>query len=243
MKKILSSEPWIGIKEHDEKQKVMDYLQRWFVAFEKELIKYQGRNPKDCPWWYGERTTLGLFLNAILQEENQEMNFLQEFDSARNNEETRGRGDLLLWNEDICLLFESKKYYTLYKTDGTYYYKKEGKNEFWFVEDVVMKQARKYDMSEYQECLGLESEDINIYLIALCFDTLLYPKKKGGKFENVFDQWKNFKWNINQELDFYKFYHYSQDYDFDNMVEENGNNKRSYLGMAVYGKMEKFNEK
>jgi len=239
MKKIISSDPWV--REEMRTRPVMEYLKKWLLAFEKELIKYQERNPKDCPWWYGERTTLGFFLNAILQEEKQKINFLQEFDSIRKKEKTRGRGDLLLWNQEICLLFESKKYYTIYKMDGSYYDKKEGENEFWFVRDVL-EQAGTYDINAYNKTLGIGLDQT--FKIALCFDSLLYPKlntkEKNDSFEDIYLQWKNDSLEKEEDIDFYKFYHYSRDYEFDCMVEKKGNIERSYLGMALYGKIENY---
>jgi len=242
MKRILSSDPWF--REDEDKKDVIKRLSRWFIAFEEEIKKYQKRNPKDCPWWYGERTTLGLFLNAILQAENQNINFLQEFDSLKNDSTTRGRGDLLLWDEDICFLFEAKKRYSKYNADSNRYLHqpKDEKDEFKFVEEEILAQAKKYEIKELKGYLGLNMDQT--YHLAICFDALLYPnpKRREDLFEKIFDDWKSSKWDNVRELDFYQFYHYSQDYDFDDIHEGEGKNSRSYLGMAVYGRIESYND-
>jgi len=226
--------------EGEKKHLGNQYLKRWLYAFKDELIKYQERNLDDCPWWYGERTTLGWLLNAILQAENQQISFLQEFDSAKKKTKTKGRGDLLILDKKNSFLFEAKKYYSVYNTKGRYYNQpKDEEDEYKFVQKVI-DQAKLYEIKELHDILKFQYKQN--FVLALCFDTLLFPDPPKGniEFDNVFQKWVKPKEEALKGIDFYMFYYYSPVSKFNDIIEEPKGQgiRRSYLGMAVYGKIE-----
>jgi hypothetical protein len=227
MTRIVSSNP-LPIKMIEETK----YLNGWLDALEIEFNKYQEMNPKDCPWWYGERATLGFFLNAIIHKENDNFSILQEFDSVKKNHKLRGTGDLLVWNKNICYLFEAKKFYSKYNSNGEY--TPTGKeNDLGFIKKII-DQAQQYRFNAYLQI----TKPKRWYTVAICFDTMIINAKSSGEINKcLLERWNECDWeDYRKNLHFYRFYSYS---DNSNPVVWKNDNYL-YLGMAVYGIIEEM---
>lgn len=194
--------------------------------FPAELSRYINR-VADLPWWYRERSLLGLLNNAVVRGDRVgALISLQEFSVSTDSK--IGRSDL--WVSDkkkkLDLLIESK-----------YHAGRLGESERWTAQDQqeflarIVHQANTYYRAERRHY----SKDT--FAVALVFEAIGGPKaaaraKTAGKIMK--DSWH--KWDLKKAkdgTDFYFLYQTNFKHKFAEVDED-------YPWLAVYGCIQKL---
>jgi hypothetical protein len=194
--------------------------------FPAELSRYIGR-VADLPWWYRERSLLGLLNNAVVRgDRSGALISLQEFSVSTDSK--IGRSDL--WVSDkkkkVDLLIESK-----------YHAGRLGESERWTAQDQqdflnrVIHQANTYYRAERRHYSK------NTFAVALIFEAIGGAKaaaraKTAAKIMK--DSWH--KWDIKKAKDGTHFY-YLYETDFKHKFAEVD---EDYPWLAVYGSIQKL---
>jgi len=83
-------------------------LERWIQLVGKATEAWYRDEEPDCPWWYGERSSVGLLAAAAWMEEGEALEAYPE-EKGEGNEAYPGRTDLYISHRSDEYVFEAKQ--------------------------------------------------------------------------------------------------------------------------------------